>query len=109
VRECGRLLKPGGSCIILPLYLCGRWVNVSGEQNEAGLDRITFDSEAEVWTIVPEWQNRFGRHYSVAAFTERVAKPALAADLSIRLIRVVDFASLDPNLWLRWILILTKT
>lgn len=109
VRECGRLLKPAGSCIILPLYLCGRWVNVSGEENEAGLDRITFDPEAEVWTIVPEWQNRFGRHYSVAAFTERVAKPALAADLSIRLIRVMDFACLDPDLWLRWILILTKT
>lgn len=108
VRECARLLKPGGQTVILPLYLNANYCNVTGEVDPVVRQGIGFDPDTKFHCIIPEWRNRFGRHYSPAALNERVILPARAAGLQSRLLRCHGWEGVDPLLWLRWILILQQ-
>jgi SAM-dependent methyltransferase len=108
VRECARLLKPGGQTVILPLYLNANYCNITGETDPAIRQGIGFDAGASFHCVIPEWHNRFGRHYSPAALLERVILPARAAGLQPRLLRCHGQESVDPLLWLRWVLILQQ-
>jgi hypothetical protein len=108
VQECARLLRPGGRVIILPLYLNANHCNVTGEIDPDRRTGIGFDRDASHHCLIPEWQNRFGRHYSPSALIERVLQPAAALGLNRRLLRVSHWDEIDPRLWLRWILVLQK-
>jgi hypothetical protein len=108
VRECARLLKPGGKVVILPTYVACEWTNVTGETTETGRSTIQFDPDAKFWCVIPEWKNRFGRHYSPWALHERVLAPAVRAGLTLQLYRVREYEKVHSDLWLRWILVLTK-
>lgn len=108
MRESARLLRPGGRVVILPLYLNASYCNVTGEVSPEQRERIGFDLAAQYHCVIPEWQNRFGRHYSPAALARRVIEPARAAGLRTRLIRVQCWEAIDPRLWLRWILVLER-
>lgn len=108
VHECARLLKPGARTVILPLYLNRIYCNVTGETDEARRETIGWDSDAAHYCVIPEWQNRFGRHYSADAFLTRVHQPALDAGLRPKLIRVQHWDVLHPSLWLRWVLVLEQ-
>jgi SAM-dependent methyltransferase len=108
VRECARLLKPGGKVVILPTYVANEWSNVTGEISETKRSTIQFDPEAKYWSVIPEWKNRFGRHYSPEALHGRVLTPALRAGLIPQLYRVREHEKVHPDLWLRWILLLSK-
>lgn len=108
VRECARLLKPGGRTIILPLYLNASYCNITGEADPDRRSRITFDPDAQFHCVIPTWQNRFGRHYSPTSLLSRVLKPAGDAGLISRLHRVRHWEVIHSRLWLRWILVLEK-
>jgi hypothetical protein len=108
VRECARLLRPAGKTVILPLYVNLNWTNVTGETNQAERGTIEFDSAADYWCVIPEWKNRFGRHYSVAALLDRVLGVAIECGLTVNLRRIVNFEQIHPSLWLRWALVLEK-
>lgn len=108
VRESARLLKPGGRTIILPLYLNENYCNVTGETDPAQRAGITFDSTASFHCVIPEWKNRFGRHYSPPALLTRVIAPAREAGLNVTLHRVKNWDLVDAKLWLRWILVLEQ-
>ncbi len=108
VRECARLLKPGGRTIILPLYLNANHCNITGETDANIHEKIGFDTEARYYCLIPEWQNRFGRHYSPDALLRRVINPAREAGLIPQLFRCVKWETIDPRLWLRWILVLER-
>ena len=107
MAESARLLKPGGRVVSLPLYLNANYCNVSGRDAGERVD-ITFDDDADHYCHVPEWDNRFGRHYSVEALQRRVIDPAKAAGLNVRILRCHHWEAIDPRLWLRWILMLEK-
>lgn len=108
VRESARLLKPGGRTVILPLYLNANHCNVTGEDEETVRATLGLDTEAQYYCEVPEWRNRFGRHYSPEALMARVIAPARAAGLVPRLLRCTAWDEIDPRLWLRWILLLEQ-
>ncbi len=108
VRECARLLKPGGRTVILPLYLNANHCNITGETDTSVQESIGFDPEAQYHCLIPQWQNRFGRHYSPDALLRRVFHPAREAGLVPRLFRCYDWKDIDPRLWLRWILVLEQ-
>jgi SAM-dependent methyltransferase len=108
VRECGRVLRPGGRTVILPLYLNATHCNVTGVSEPATRTDIGWDSEADHYCEVPEWRDRFGRHYSVPALLERVIAPARGAGLVPRVFKVVNWDAVDPRLWLRWVLVLER-
>lgn len=108
VRECARLLKPGGRTVILPLYLNANHCNITGETDRGVQATVGFDPEAQFHCLIPEWQNRFGRHYSPHALLRRVLEPAKACGLNYKLLRCTEWEAIDPRLWLRWILILER-
>ncbi|QJR16492.1 methyltransferase domain-containing protein [Usitatibacter palustris] len=108
VAECARLLGPSGRVVILPLYLNATHCNVTGITDPSARAQVTWDPDAEYFCEIPEWQNRFGRHYSVRAVLDRVIAPAWRAGLHVRLVKVVNWSAVDPNLWLRWMLILER-
>ena len=90
IRECARLLKPGGRVVILPTYVAREWTNVTGEISETVRSTIQFDRDAKYWSVIPEWKNRFGRHYSPVALHDRVLAPAVRAGLIPQLYRVAS-------------------
>lgn len=69
ITEAERVLKPGGTLCVVPLYLSEIYHNLT----DPGTDRsgLVFDDLALV-AEVPGWNNRFGRNYDVPAFTRRI-------------------------------------
>jgi hypothetical protein len=108
IRECARLLKPGGKTVILPLYVNTNWTNITGETDAAQRSSIGCDGSASYWCVIPEWQNRFGRHYSAQALLDRVLDVAVGCGLQVEIFRVRNFGQIHPNLWLRWVLVLQR-
>lgn len=108
VRECSRLLKPGGVCVVLPLYLNESHCNVTGELDAATRDDIGWDAEAAHYCLIPEWKNRFGRHYSPQTFFNRVYVHASELGLRLRLLQIEGWNEIHPDIWLRWILVLQR-
>jgi SAM-dependent methyltransferase len=108
MKECGRVLRPGGRTVILPLYLNATHCNVTGVPDPGQRSDIGWDPEADHYCQIPEWEDRFGRHYSVRALIDRVIEPARRAGLHPRVIRVVNWEAVDPRLWLRWVLVLER-
>lgn len=108
VFECARLLKPGGQVVVLPLYVNLTFCNVTGEIDPRTRANIGFDPNAAQRCLIPEWHNRFGRHYSPAALIERVICPAEQIGLRYTLHRVENWPVIHPQLWLRWIIVLRK-
>lgn len=108
VGECARLLKKGGRVVILPLYLCEVFCNITGETDVETQAKIGFDSAADHYCLIPEWQNRFGRHYSPQTFMERVWQPAIASGLRPCLYKIDNWAAIHKDLWLRWALVMER-
>ena len=108
IKETARLLKTGGCVVILPLYLNKNFCNITGETNLKSRKKIEFDKEASFFCGIPEWKNRFGRHYSPAALLKRVIRPCLSLGLMVKLIHVESVDRINKNLWLKWILVLKK-
>lgn len=106
VAECRRVLKEGGKCVVLPLYLNESHCNITGELSEEKRKEIGWDDAAEHYCVIPEWQNRFGRHYSPETFMARIHAPAKAAGFNPRLLKIVGWETIHPDLWLRWVAVL---
>ena len=108
VRECARLLKPNGKVVIAPLYLNPNYVNVTGEVDEQKRAGITFDGEASYHCVIPEWKNRFGRHYSPASLLARVVVPCRNHGLLPLCYRLRNWQAIHPDLWIRWIFVIRQ-
>ena len=108
VRECARLLKPFGQVVVIPLYLNPNYVNITGEVDVQKRTNIGFDTEASYHCVIPEWQNRFGRHYSPEALMARVVTPCWDLGLQPLCYRVRNWQAIHPDLWLRWIFVITR-
>ncbi len=108
IRECARLLKKGGRAVILPLYMSEAYCNVTGETDTEARTKIAYDTAADHYCLIPEWQNRFARHYSPKAFMERVWQPAIASGLHPSLYKIDNWGVIHKDLWLRWALVIER-
>ncbi len=104
VREAARVLKPGGRVCIIPLYLNGQFVNQTDPVFPT--EEIPFDKEAKV-VLVPGWNNRFGRYYSVDQFCKRIVG-VLPVNMELRLYRFLNEKEIDPICYLKFGLVLEK-
>lgn len=108
IKECSRLLKNGGKVVVLPLYMSEKYCNVTGEDDVVNFADIGFDECASHYCFIPEWKNRFGRHYSPSALFDRVIKTASTLNLNIKLYKIANFDKIHKDLWLRWAMVITK-
>ena len=108
IKECARLLKRGGRVVILPLYICEVFCNVTGETNVEERIKIGFDANADHYCLIPEWKNRFGRHYSPEKLIDRVWNPALDSGLNPCLYKIENWEAIHKDLWLRWALVIER-
>lgn len=76
--------------------------------DQAKRETIGFDSAADYWCVIPEWRNRFGRHYSAPALLDRVLDVAIGSGLAVEMLRLFNFDKVHLGLWLRWVLILEQ-
>ena len=67
VRECARVLRPGGKTVIIPLYLSNRRFIVTDPYHYTR-EAIPFDDGAQPVMLVGYL--RHGRHYDVGAFAD---------------------------------------
>ena len=108
VNECARLLKKGGRAVILPLYMSEVFCNITGEIDAEARTKIAFDTSADHYCLIPEWQNRFGRHYSPETFMKRIWQSAIANGLQPCLYKIDNWEAIHKDLWLRWVLVIER-
>jgi len=86
VREAKRVLRPGGICVILPIFMANHFANIT----DPFIDRsgLRFDPSAQVYYVRHWAGGRFSRHYDVATLRSRLF--ANLTDMDVRLIYVKD-------------------
>ena len=105
VRECGRLLRPGGAVAILPLYMAPQFVNYT-EPAWSLQGEVPFDEGAEL-RATRRWWNRFLRYYSPEKLAERVLVPA-EEDFDVTIYSFVNSEQFDPSQFVAYGLLLRK-
>lgn len=103
ISEAERVLKPGGTLCVVPLYLSEIYHNLT----DPGTDRngLLFDDGAAV-AEVPGWNNRFGRNYDVGAFATRVL--GRAQNFRKMVYFVENEKEIAPNCYVKFALLLRK-
>ena len=86
LREAQRILRPGGVCVILPIFMAAHFSDIT----DPFVDRsgLRFDPGARVHYVRHWAGGRFSRHYDVAALRTRLL--ANLTDVDVRLIYVQD-------------------
>lgn len=104
IREAGRVLKPGGICVIAPLYLCQYYACLTHPPLSAGRD-VPFEPEMRIHAL-RHWVNRFGRFYSAGKLRDRVL--ANLGGLEAEILLVENFRDVAESVYLRYILLLRR-
>lgn len=104
IRELGRILKPGGRACILPLYTSQRYSIQSDPQTWAQRT-VQFEPDALV-CLANGWGETHGRCYDAAHLAQRVL--AQRGGLAVTLYRIVNYADVAPDCYLRFALMLTR-
>lgn len=105
IREVERVLKPGGKCVIAPLYLFQEHACFT-DPSLAVPGGVAFDSDAKLFAT-REWRNRHGRFYSVQQLEKRVWKKR--GDLKMKVLRVTNCKEIGDEIYLRYIGVLEKS
>lgn len=89
IREAQRLLKPGGKCFIVPLYLDRDFINLT-DPSLFSLQRLELDQGAAIVRRFG-FLNRFGRIYSPEELVKRVISVAAGLQATVFWIREVPW------------------
>jgi SAM-dependent methyltransferase len=106
IRECGRLLVPGGQCAIVPLYISERCFHLT---NPGCLVRhgLNFDADTPVIRD-PLWTgSRFARFYDAESFNRRIV-PHLGDSLEANVYFVENEKAVDQSCYVKFILLLAN-
>jgi SAM-dependent methyltransferase len=103
IAEAWRVLKPGGTLCILPLFVSDEYTILT----DPLVDRrgIVWDEGARV-VEVPGWHNRFGRFYDASALRRRVLIPA--SGFSTTIYHFVNVKDVHPRAHLHFALVMRK-
>ncbi|MBM4147401.1 MAG: hypothetical protein FJ240_14200, partial [Nitrospira sp.] len=103
IHETGRVLEPGGSVCIVPLYLADEYSIVT-DPVVAISQGVIFQDEATV-CCVKGFNNRFGRFYDPATLKSRILSNL--GNLTLKLFRITN-ASFDPSCYVQFAALLEK-
>ncbi len=98
--ELARVLRPGGSVVIVPLYLNAYPANQTDPS--CYVEPPAFDAEAVIH-IAEGWGNRFARFYSVDSLVRRLVGPFRNL-YRFRLFALTGWQALEGTIYARWAL-----
>ncbi len=102
-RELSRVLKKGGKCCIVPLYMSDRY---AVQTDPVACGGVEFEQDAVV-NCAKGWGNRHGRFYDPAHFKARIFDN-LGAKAAATLYRVTNAKKVDPSCYVRFALLIEK-
>ena len=103
--EMGRVLRPGGKVVVIPLYMFTRPAVQTDPRYSASAE-VPFDPEATVF-CADGWANRHGRFYSAASLLNRIAAPT--RDLfDFAVFQIAGPDAIDPGIYARFALLATR-
>ena len=106
IREAWRILKPGGTVCIVPLFLTSPHTVLTDPLVERR--DIEWDPEGTAVSIVG-YRNRFGRFYSLDTLQRRVIEPATECGFRLTIHYVENIHELQPGSLLHFALVLEKS
>jgi hypothetical protein len=105
IAESWRVLKPGGTVIIVPLFVSNEYSIISDPLTDRR--GIIWDPGARVIEL-PGWHNRFGRFYGAAALERRVLSPARAVGYEAEILHFINLKDVHPLASMHFALVMRK-
>jgi hypothetical protein len=106
IHECSRLLRRGGQCAIVPLYIVEQRFHLTNPMCK-DCDGVVFDANTPV-IHDPYWAvSRFARFYDVESFKERIVAH-LDDSLKATIYCIENEKDVDMNCYVKFMLVLTK-
>lgn len=107
IKELSRILKPGGKCCIVPLYLSNTFTNYVDPSYD--YSRVMFDDGAKVIGEV-NLGGIFERKYSVESLDHRILLRDIGLEYTILMIKNAESVSKSPMVnRIRYVLLIKKT
>ena len=105
IRECERILRPGGRVCILPLYLFHEYA-IQTDPMALPPGGIEFDHGATIH-CARGYNNRHGRFYDAAHLNERVRRRL--GDLRLTIYVVRNAGEIDASCYVRYVALIEKS
>ena len=104
--EAERILKPGGVCIVLPLYLASEYtINLDPISNMLKCYRPNIKEDMHAQFRYGNSNQHFSRHYDVKTFKRRILEQV---NLKTEILHVVNYKNINSKSYLRFIGVFTK-
>jgi len=104
VRDVHRILRPGGSLCIVPLYLYDTYA-IQTDPQVSGPAELEFDADSVLF-LDPTWQNRHGRFYDAEHLARRVR--AQLQGETITIYRVENAKAVHPSCYVEFAAVIEK-
>ena len=105
IRECERVLKPGGKMCIVPFYVAPEFLNQTDERTHHALGRPTFDQDAKPYQK-DGWGNRFARFYSPEQFKIRILDNLRCSNITVY--KITNATAINPVCYAHYAAVLER-
>ena len=105
-KEAERVLKKGGKCIVLPLYLASEYtIHLDPVSNILKFYHTDITDDKDAVVRYCDSKQHFSRHYNVNTFKKRIVD---VTNLDAEILYVKNFKLINENSYLRFIGVFTK-
>lgn len=106
IDEIARVLRPGGRCCIVPLYLSDQY-SIQTDLSCIPLGELPFEADA-ITCCAKGWRNRHGRFYDILHLKQRILGPAKKNNLKVSIYSIKNTEDVDPSCYARFAMVIEK-